>query len=98
MANDQDDTDSYDLSSTGTVLSLQVGGAKSVGVFLTSGSSADYELQIRGNEVDWQTVDTYTGVTDIDDGRNIPEALQVRLEHTGTTPSDTASAMLGVDN
>lgn len=85
----------YDLSSTGTVVEFEGGAQDShIGWYLTAGSAADFVVEVRGRQVGWQEIDSYSGVTDIDDGRIMPEIDRVRIRNTSTV-SDTADAVLG---
>lgn len=97
MANSNAEANDYDLSSTGTIVELVTGGAARIGWRVEAGSNADYVVEITGNDVQWMQIDSYSGVSSIDDGKIAPEALKVRIRNTSTV-ADTADVLLGVDN
>jgi hypothetical protein len=98
MSNQHTEVSGYDLGSTGTIAEIQTGGGANVGWRLTATGSADFAVDIRGNDVGWKQVDSYTGASDIDDGKTMPEALRVRVRNTSTNSSETADLLLGVDD
>lgn len=98
MANSQDDISGYDLGSTGTILKLQTAGGCQCGWLIEGTAAADYVVEVRGNDVDWIEIDSYSSATSVDDGKIAPEALQIRIRNTSTAAGETADVMLGVDN
>lgn len=98
MANKNTEVSGYDLGSTGTLVELGLGGGSRLGWRIEGTGSVDYVVEIRGNDVGWMQIDSYTGVTSVDDGQVAPEALTVRIRNTTTSSSDTAEVLLGVDN
>jgi hypothetical protein len=97
MANGNTEAANYDLSSTDTIVELVMGGASRIGWRIEAGANADYVVEIAGNNTDWLQIDSYSGVSSVDDGKIAPEALKVRIRNTSTTAS-TADVLLGVDN
>lgn len=83
-----------DISSTGTIVSLDADGdaqgLPNVAVRLTSGTAADYALEVSNDASNWWVASSYSGVTDIDATVTVPERY-VRLVNTATA-ADTADA------
>lgn len=94
MSNLSAETTDYDLSSTGTIVEFEVAPDSDIGWFVDTTAAVDIVVEVRGREVGWRAVDSYSGVSQIDDGRIMPEAHRVRLRNTSTT-SGTADAVLG---
>jgi len=98
MANSNTDNNDYDLGSTDTIVELATVGGEKLGWLIDGTGSADYVVEIRGDNVGWKQIDSYTGVTDVDDGLIAPEAVKVRIRNTSTNSGETADVMLGVSN
>jgi len=95
-ANDSEAND-YDLGSTDTIASVQMGGAARLGWRIEATGAADYVVEIRGNDVGWMQIDSYSGVSSVDDGKIAPEALQARIRNTSTNATETADVLMGSD-
>jgi hypothetical protein len=92
----QTEVTGYDLSSTGTIADINCESLLELGWIVVGGSATDYAVDIQPEgSSNWYTIDTYSGVTSIDDGVVSPEAGRVRIRNTATV-SDTADVVLGV--
>jgi len=94
----QVDVSNYDLGSTDIILDLSTTDGTRLGWFVEATGSADYVVEIRGKNVGWKEIDSYIGVTGVDDGLVAPEAKRVRIRNTSTNTGETADVMLGVSN
>jgi hypothetical protein len=85
----------YDLSSTGTLVEINCGTLLHLGWQLSAGSATDFTVEIQPEDSgNWYEINSYSGVSAIDDGVMAPEAFAVRLRNTATV-ADTADAVLG---
>jgi hypothetical protein len=89
------ETTGYDLSSTGTIVQINSGTLLKLGWLFSTTTAVDVVVEVQPeNSSNWYQVDSYSGVTSIDDGTIAPEAFAVRMRNTSTV-SDTADAVLG---
>jgi len=99
MSNFYDEANGYDLSSTGTVVELTREAGSRLGWRLEGTAAVDYVVEIKGDDVGWLQIQSYSGATSIDDGKNAPEAHRCRIRNTTTAADgETVDALLGVDN
>jgi hypothetical protein len=88
------ETTEYDLNSTGTLVEFDASHDSHIGWFLSATKSADFVVEIRGRDVGWQQVESYSGTTSVQDGLIMPAPERVRIRNTSTA-SGTADAVLG---
>jgi hypothetical protein len=87
--------ESYDLSTTGTVVELQNTSSDEVyGFTVDATAPVDYVIEIRGGTVGYTIVDDFAAVTSIFEGFEGPEVVDIRIRNTSTA-SGTADAILG---
>jgi hypothetical protein len=85
----------YDLSTTGELLNINCGSLVTLGWIVDGGSAADYVIEIQPeDDTTYYQIDSYSSVTDIEDGAFVPEAFRIRIRNTSTV-NDTADAILG---
>jgi hypothetical protein len=95
---EQVDIADYDLGSTDTIVELSTTDGTRFGWFIDATGSADYVVEMRGDNVGWKQVDSYSSVTSVDDALVTPEGLRLRIRNTSTNTGETADVMLGVCN
>jgi len=89
------ETAGYDLSTTGTIVTLETDELLSLGWIVKAGSAADFVVEIRPDQsTNYYEIDSYSAATNVDDGVVAPEAFRVRIRNTSTV-NDTADAVLG---
>lgn len=95
MPSKQDEASGYDLNTEGTIVEVTANHGSDVGWNVKAGTAVDLVIEVRGDDVGWQTHKTASATTDENDGATLPEARRVRIRNT-TTAADTAEALLGV--
>lgn len=96
MTASQIDVKDYDLSTTDTIVELSTTDGRQLGWYIDGTGSVDYVVEIRGENVGWKEIDSYTNTTSVDDGLIAPEAERVRIRNTSTNNGETADVLLGV--
>jgi len=90
--------EAVDISSTGTLLTLDVDKNTQLGWQIDGTAAADYAFEIRvGYSGPWFTIETYSQTTRVDDGDiGAPEARQARIRCTSAAGAgETANVGIG---
>lgn len=91
-----DREDSFDLSSSGTIVEVKNDGGSQASLRLSSGTATNYTLEVSNDGSNWWTATSFSSTSDIDDTRTIPERYARLQLASADTVADTAEVELTV--